>query len=454
MLIQLPVTTEVLEASGDLKPRGKAEDNQLIIEFDTRERDYHKLLGLPRRTKIGWSKARTFAVQELSGFAWPILYRITTADGYYKNVAGQRINFTPEIAGLSSYRKVSDVVLRLAIYLYVIVGLGARQVSALMKVLFQVTVSKSSIDRWVEEVADTLPSEDEIIKLMQQRLPITAGHLDEIFPLGTAACVLVLKDEHGRIVTAQEVAQRDEAHVKPFLARLRGLGLQFATFYIDHWQAYFNAIRAIYPQAQIQYDYFHILQNIWRKVWGEFRRHRRDLKARGEAAATKWYSEKLLRMAAELWQHRYVFFTAEEKLTSAQKQTMRAVLQTQPEMSFLRGFLHKVWAIFEGPTTEVEAQAKLAALKQYAAYKAEGGYTKAISFLDEHFKNMTTFLRVPGVQRNSEAETGMRVLRRWERNHDGFRSETGRSHALRIYQAVMYLDWSIRNPPNLTASDG
>lgn len=454
MLIQLPVTTEVLEKIGDLKPRGKAENKQIIIEFDTRERDYHKLLGLPRRTKIGWSNERTFDVQEISGFAWPIIYRITTADGYYKNAAGERVNFTPEIAGLSTYRKVSDVVLRLGVYLYVIVGLGLCQVSELMKVLFQVTISKSSLERWVTEVADTLPSEDEIIKLMHQRLPITEGHLDEIFPLGTAACVLVLKDEHGRIVTAQAVAKRDEEHVQPFLERLRGLGLQLATFYIDHWQAYFNAIGVVYPEANIQYDYFHILQNIWRKVWGELRRHRRDLKARGEAAATKWYSEKLLRMAAELWKHRYIFFTADENLTAKQKETMREVLQTQPEMSFLRGFLHKVWAIFDGPTTEEEAQMKLAELKQYAAYQEGDGYTKSLSFLDEHFKNMTTFLRVPGVQRNSEAETGMRVLRRWERNHDGFRSETGRSNALRIYQAVMYLDWSIRNPPNLPPSGG
>ena len=454
MLIQLPVTTEVLEKIGDLKPRGKAENQQIIIEFDTRERDYHKLLGLPRRTKIGWSKERTFDVQELSGFAWPLIYRITTADGYYQNAAGERVNFTPEIAGLSTYRKVSDVVLRLGVYLYVIVGLGLCQVSELMKVLFQVTISKSSLERWVKEVADTLPSEDEIIKLMQQRLPITEGHLNEIFPLGTSACVLVRTDEHGRIVTAKEVAKRDEEHVKPFLERLRGLGLRIATFYIDHWQAYFKAIGAVYPQANIQYDYFHILQNIWRKVWGELRRHRRDLKARGEAAATKWYAAKLLRMAAELWQQRYLFFTADENLKAQQKETLREVLQTQPEMSFLRGFLHKVWAIFDGPTTEAEAEAKLAELKQYAAYKKDDGYTKSITFLDGHCKNMTTFLRVPGVQRNSEAETGMRVLRRWERNHDGFRSETGRSNALRIYQAVMYLDWSIRNPPNLAPSGG
>ena len=133
---------------------------------------------------------------------------------------------------------------------------------------------------------------------------------------------------------------------------------------------------------------------------------------------------------------------------------MQEVLQTQPEVSFLRGFLLKVWSIFEGPTTEAEAQTKLAELKEYVAHHEKDGYTKSVSFLDEHFKNMTTFLRVPGVQRNSLAESGMRVLRRLEREHDGFRSEKSRQNALKIYQAVTYLGWSIHNPPTLAVSSG
>jgi hypothetical protein len=149
-----------------------------------------------------------------------------------------------------------------------------------------------------------------------------------------------------------------------------------------------------------------------------------------------------------------VFFKSDENLSEKEKQTMQEVLNTQPEMSFLRCFLKKVWAIFEGPTTEMEAQVKLAELKQYVAHQENNGYTKSIAFLEEHFKNMTTFLRVPGVKRNSLAETGMRVLRRLERNHDGFRSEKGRQNALKIYQAVTYLGWSIHNPPNLTAGGG
>jgi Transposase len=426
MIIQLPVMTEVLDKNADLRPSGKAEDNKIIIEFDTRKRDYRKMFKLKRGVKIHWINERTFDVQELSGFAWPIIYRVTTADGYYSGEQGQRVYFTPEMAGLSTQRKVSGVVLRLGVFLCIIAGLGSRQASWLMQVLFQVTISKSAIDRWV----------------------------DEVFPLGTQSCLVVLKDEHGRIVAAQEVQKRDEEHVKPFLERLKGLGLDLKAFYIDHWQAYANAIKAVYPEADIQLDYFHILQNIWRKVWDEFRTHRRDLKERGEAAQTKWYAEKLKRLAAELWKNRYLFFKSDENLTAKERQTVQEVLRTQPEMSFLRGFLHKVWAIFEGATTEAEAQAKLAELKQYAAHHENDGYTKSIAFLDDNFKNMTTFLRVPGVQRNSLAESGMRVLRRLERNHDGFRSEKGRQNALKIYQAITYLGWSIHNPPNLATSSG
>ncbi len=107
--------------------------------------------------------------------------RITTADGYYLNEQGQRVYFTPEVAGLSTQRKVSDVVMRLGVFLCVIVGLGARQASWLMQALFQAPVSKSAIDRWVDEVGASLPSEEEIIK---KEKPIMQGHFDELFPLG------------------------------------------------------------------------------------------------------------------------------------------------------------------------------------------------------------------------------------------------------------------------------
>ena len=75
-------------------------------------------------------------MQELSGFPWPLVYRITTATGYYTNESGQRVYFTPEVRGLSTLRKVSDVVVRLGVFLCIIAGLGARQASWLLRVCF------------------------------------------------------------------------------------------------------------------------------------------------------------------------------------------------------------------------------------------------------------------------------------------------------------------------------
>ena len=380
MQVNLPISTEVLEKNDDLKPVGQFEENKIVITLDTRKRDYKTLLHLPRRTRIEWINERTFEVQELSSFAWPIVYRITTADGYYQR-AGQRVYFTPQIAGLSPQKKVSDLVLRLGVFLSVIVGLGCRQASWLMASLFQVTVSKSALHRWLDELAAQLPTPDQMVKLLATQQPITQAHLDELFPLGTTDCVLVLKDEHGRIIATEQVSHRDEAHITPFLERLQKLGLNFTVFYIDHCQAFINAIAAVYPQAEIQFDYFHILQNIWRHLWGEFRTHRRDLKARGEAAQTPWYARKLKRFATQLWQHRYLFFKADEHLTPEEQARMQALLDTQPEVNFIRRFLHQVWAIFEGPQTEAEAYAKFAELKESVAYQdSASGFTKAVNF--------------------------------------------------------------------------
>ncbi|HZC00675.1 MAG TPA: hypothetical protein VE844_04725, partial [Gammaproteobacteria bacterium] len=51
------------------------------------------------------------------------------------------------------------------------------------------------------------------------------GALDELFPRGSEACVLVLKDEHGRLLAAQEVKKRGEENVKSFLERFKKLVL-------------------------------------------------------------------------------------------------------------------------------------------------------------------------------------------------------------------------------------
>lgn len=449
VFVTVPVSTEVTEANSDCKISGAYENGILMITIDTRDQNHHQRRGLGTRTPLQWGKEYSFEAQELSALQWPIRYRVLTRDGYYLNTQGQRVHFTTQATGIDSRRRVSEVLMRATVLLLVIAGVGYRRAAWLLQQLFHVRTSKSALQRWVEELADRLPNANDIIRQLNKQQPITEAHFDEIFPLGMEQCVLVFKDEHGRLLATQAVDKRDEESVKPFLQRMKGLGLHLQTFYIDGCQAYFNAIRAVFGQAvQIQYDYFHILQNVWRHLWKWAVAHRRKLKQNGEEVTTPWYKKKLKALAKSLWENRYRLFKADERLSAEERDQLAAIIQADQKVGRLRAFLGGVWRIFEDSQDEQEAKEALAALKRLPIDRQQSGpFEKVIRFLEEHFTWMTTFLRHRGVKRNSLAETGMRVLRRLEIEHDGFRSDTGRENFLRIYQAIKYLGWNVYHPP-------
>ena len=188
---------------------------------------------------------------------WPMRYRVITREGYYIDKEGKRVYFTTGATGIDANRHVSKVLMRAAILLLVIAGMGYRSKAWLMEVLFHVSTSKSSLQRWVGFVLSDLPNGDEIVQLLNQKQPINECHLDEILYQSLNHCVLVIKDEHGRILATEPVDKRDEKSVIPFLQRMKNLGLSFRVFYTDGCRPYFNAIRAVFGKSvAIQYDYF------------------------------------------------------------------------------------------------------------------------------------------------------------------------------------------------------
>src|SRR5918999_1097167 len=93
-----------------------------------------------------------------------------------------------QTSGVDSRRGVSEVLMRAAVVLLVIAGMGYRRVEWLLGVLFHVAVSKSSLQRWVREVAAHLPSGDEIIERLHRQAPITEATWTNSF---LAACITV-----------------------------------------------------------------------------------------------------------------------------------------------------------------------------------------------------------------------------------------------------------------------
>ncbi len=446
--VNVPISTAVIELNPDSKIAGRHENGKLVLTIDTRNQNIHQRFGLGTKTLIHWGDENEFEAQELSCLLWPICYRVITREGYYHDENGEAHYFTTKAYGIDSRRHVSEVLMRAAILLMVIAGMGYRRLSWLLNALFHVSISKSSLHRWVREIAEELPNKESIVQMLNDKKPITEGHLDELFTLGLKQCVLVLKDEHGRIISTQAVDKRDEEHVKPFLQKIKDLDLPIKAFYTDGCKAYYNAIRAVFVDVNLQYDYFHVIQNAWKHLRRWYIDYRKNLKKRGENSKTPWYQEKLLGLSEILWKNRYLIFKSEEKMTEEEKAQLIEIMESDKKISDLRSFLCGVWNIFEDSNSEQEAREYLEKLKaKDFDSKNPKPFEKVINFLENNFKWMTSYLRNDHVKRNSLSETSMRVLRRLEFEHDGFRSEKGREDFLRIYQAIKYLDWNVYNPP-------
>lgn len=267
--VTIPVSTAVIELNPDSKITGTHENGQVVLIVDTRGQNVHQRLGLGTKTELYWGDENTYEAQELSCFLCPIRYRVITRSGYYYDDNGEPVYFTTKAYGVDANRHISEVLMRAAVLLLVIAGMGYRQVAWLLNALFHVQISKSSLHRWVKEVASQLPAFEEMIELLNNKQPITEGHLDELYPLGVNHLLLVLKDEHGRILDVHPTEKKDETAAASFLQKFKNIGIKFKRFYTDGCKSYYNAIHSVYgDDVPIQYDYFHIIQNIWRKAKG------------------------------------------------------------------------------------------------------------------------------------------------------------------------------------------
>jgi len=454
----LPFMTEVMALHDDLFVQAQVEGHgpgthgRMVIELDVRRRDWNETLGLGRKTKIWWEKVRSVEVRELSVFWLPVFYRITIGDGSYRDEHGERRRFGVDkhLRGVDLARGVTTAALRAAMLLAVLGCVGLRTTAWLLSELFHLEVGKSSIDRWIGEVASQLPDEEAMIKRLKADKAITEAHLDELFPRGKRhGCILVVKDEHGRILATEEVDKRDAETVVPFLTRLKSYGLDFTAFYVDGCMAYRNAIALVYPQAAIQYDYFHVLQNIWKVLGKVMTRRRRALRKEAEETDDPVVKQSLLDLAKRLWDKRGLIFKSEPDMTDEERTELASVLEADENANTIRSFLLDVWSIFRDSTTAAQAHVKLAAMKLRPEVQPKTAFAKVVKFLGGRFDDMIAFLRVPGVHRNSLAESGMRCLRRLEQGHDGFRTPHGRADYLRIYQAIRYCRWSVHRTDGL-----
>jgi len=111
-----------------------------------------------------------------------------------------------------------------------------------------------------------------------------------------------------------------------------------------------------------------------------------------------------------------------------------------------RSIIRQLGNIFDHTHREVQATRRLQQLRKDIQAMDDPHLEKLPQFLDEHWEQALRYLRKKGIgkhRRGSNSESGMRLLRRLEKNHDGIRSAATRQHYIQRYQAIRYLSLDI-----------
>jgi transposase len=285
--VQMQFASAVTEIYQDAFVGSSMENGTTIITFDLRQHDFQQELGTQAR--LCWRKESYHVdVHELSTFHNPILYRFILAQGSYVDGQNQRRSFTPEIKGVSTSQHMSKSVIRLACYLAVVCGVSLRHIALLFAALFLIPITKSSIKRWIDDIGSNLPTPEKMLQQLLALTPATECHIDGYYPLGTHNCVMVVKDEHDRILMTHEGASENGADARQFLQQVKDLGLKVTAAFSDYSSSFTEAITAVFPQARFQADHFHTVKNIWGHLKKSLLSYRRQVKASGEATKDEY----------------------------------------------------------------------------------------------------------------------------------------------------------------------
>jgi hypothetical protein len=440
--VQMQFESAVTEMYQDAFVGSSIENGATIITFDLRQRDFQQEVGAT--STLYWRKeAYHVDMHELSTFHNPMKYRFIFAQGSYLDSQHQRLYFTPDIKGVSTAQHMSHSMIRLACSLAVVCGVSLRHIAVIFSSLFLLPITKSSIKRWIDDIGANLPSQEEMLQQLLAITPVTACHIDGYYPRGTDHWVMVVKDEHDRILMTHEVGSENGADARQFLQKFKDRGLHVTAAFSDYSHSFTEAIKAVSPQARFQADHFHTVKNIWGHLKKALFTYRRKIKTRGEATN----DQDGLELAKTLWKLRWSLLKKPTNVSAEEQQAIAELARAD------EGFVHRFRSIirplvhlFDHSHSEAQAEIRLQQLRQDIRAVDDDHLEKILTFFDDHWEQALQYLRKKGMgthRRGSNSASGMRLLRRLERSHDGIRSAATRRHYIQIYQAVKYLSLDI-----------
>jgi hypothetical protein len=148
-----------------------------------------------------------------------------------------------------------------------------------------------------------------------------------------------------------------------------------------------------------------------------------------------------------LWKLRWSLLKKPSNVSAEAKQAI-AELERE-DAGFVHSFRHiirQLVHIFDHSPSEAQAKRRLQQLRNDIRAVDNDHLEKILTFFADHWEQALRYLRKKGMgthRRGSNSGSGIRRLRRPEKNHDGIRSAATRQHDMQLYQAIKYLSLDI-----------
>lgn len=355
--------------------------------------------------------------------------------------------FTPPIPEAAPHARTSRRLQQAAAGLYRRGKAALRDVAGDLRAFWHTGTGKSSVLRWHRQaLAADYPR--------PAALPFSGVLcIDEVYDRvgGERAPIFTAVDPIAGITVRIPIARADAEHLAAAMTRVRALGANPRVIVSDLWAAYPEALRRVWPRAERQLCWFHVMQWVTRKLSELLKRHaatlpeaeRRELNrlrfrllACPERRAR--LSERQRAALAGAWA--LIAGTVVEEAIDL-RDDLRAVLNTSTTRAEARErfeTLRAAWPERFRPWTWRPGQPLPEPRADDPAEGAAGlrGYLEQImAFFVRHFERMITHLDRPGVPRtNNHAERGNRRYRAVARPRYGWGSAAGQQAMLTALQ--------------------
>jgi len=359
----------------------------------------------------------------------PLLLKIRMVCAKCKNPLCSHKSFALSVPGIERYNRATRSLISEAVAGVVQDNSTLNRIAQRLSRSFNTTGAKSTIDRWKHCMASHYDFPEILSKLqfsgalcLDEYMPRRAGRYEQI--AGDAIQVRILYLEpvpwfYGRGVTEKFLQRLDKWDIKPYCV------------IFDLWTTFPKVVRKVWPEASLQYDYFHVMQWIWHYLKNALIQFRKSLK--GE----RWVFHR-----EEIWEMKWGLLKHMDRWTRKEHLLIPEMIQiykgTPVEKILL--FKEELWNIFDFSTTKAEAVAKRDTLAQEHWWRDSWHLQKCVEFLlSPKFDLMLTYLENPQVPRCGQSETLINVWRQMEAVRRGFKTPQGRLNHLKLFQITHYL---------------